>query len=184
MHKALRTTDIVEIIFSHLDAETLADCSLTCKSWNQIIIDASLWRKLAQRIKKTSKQNCSILTLKGINQTFDDLLEEKTHFKSLCLRLNHFNKHWQAIEPVETFLKCSPAEVILMSGQRSVLTLVKLQVNKNYHFSWEPWWWWKDKRGWIAAFAVDGDFLLCGVIETLQVAPNHLFIQLKSISYS
>ena len=120
----------------------------------------------------TPKQSCSILTLKGINQTFDDLLEEKTHFKRLCLRLNHFNKHWQAIEPVETFLKCSPAEVILMSGQRSVLTLVKLQVNKNYHFSWEPWWWWKDKRGWIAAFAVDGDFLLCGVIETLQVAPT------------
>ena len=117
MHKALRTTDVVEIIFSHLDAETLADCSITCKSWKQIIIDASLWRKLAQRIKKTSKQNCSILTLKGINQTFDDLHEEKNHFKSLCLRLNHFNKHWQAIEPVETFLKCSPAEVIMMAVQ-------------------------------------------------------------------
>ena len=44
-----------------------------------------------------------------------------------------------------------------------------MQVNKTFNFSWEPWWWWKDKRGWIAAFAVDGDFLLCGVIETLQL---------------
>ena len=113
MHKALRTTDVVEIIFSYLAAESLADCSLTCKSWNQIITDASLWRKLAQRIKKSSKQNCSILTLKGINQTFDDLHEESNHFRRLCLRLNNFHKNWQAIEPVETFLKCSPAEVCI-----------------------------------------------------------------------
>ena len=120
MHKALRTTDVVEIIFRHLDAESLAICSLACKSWNQIIVDASLWRKLAQRLKKTSKQNCSILTLKGINQTFDDLHEEKNHFKRLCLRLDNFKKNWEAIEPVETFLKCSPAEVNVMSVQQIV----------------------------------------------------------------
>ena len=111
MHKALRTTDIVEIIFRHLDAESLADCSLTCKSWNQIIVDASLWRKLALRLQETSKQNCFILTLKGVNQTFDDLLEENNHFRRLCLRLNNFKKNWLTLEPVETFLKCSPAEV-------------------------------------------------------------------------
>ena len=121
MHKALRTPDIVEIIFSHLDAKSLANCYLTCKSWNQIIIDASLWRKLALRMKKTSKQNCSILTLKGIHKTFDDLHAENDHFKRLCLRLDNFNKNWEAMEPVETFLKCSPAEVILMSVQQTVL---------------------------------------------------------------
>ena len=111
MHKALRTADVLEKIFSYLDGESLAICSLTCKSWNQIIIERKLWRKLAQRIKKTSKQNCSILTLKGINQTFDELQEENTHFKRLCLRLDNFHKNWRKIEPVETFLKCSPAEV-------------------------------------------------------------------------
>ena len=42
-------------------------------------------------------------------------------------------------------------------------------VNKNFHFSWEPWWWWQNKGGWIASFSIDGDYLLCGVIETLQV---------------
>ena len=115
MHKALRTPDIVEIILSHLDVKSLANCSLTCKSWNQIIIDASLWRKFALRIKRTSEQNCSILTLKGIHKTFDDPKEENIHFKRLCLRLVHFNKNWATIEPVEIFLKCSPAEVILMS---------------------------------------------------------------------
>ena len=111
MHKALRTTDIVELILSHLDIDSLYNSSLSCKTWHQIISEASLWKKLAQRISKLSRQNFSILTQKGINETFDDQAEESKHFRRLCLRFDNYIKNWKTLEPTETVLKCSPAEV-------------------------------------------------------------------------
>ena len=171
MHKALRTTDIVELILSHLDTKSLCNSSLSCKTWHRIITEASLWRKLARKIANSSKQSFYILTQKGINQTFEDLGEESKHFRQLCLRYRNFTTNWRSIQPSETVLKCSPAEVCigLVTCLEPRTNQLTPQVNKRFNFSWEPWWWWKDKRGWIAAFAVDGDFLLCGVIETLQV---------------
>lgn len=42
-------------------------------------------------------------------------------------------------------------------------------MNRNFSFEWNPWWQWKNQGGWIASFTFDENYLLCGVIETLQV---------------
>ena len=89
---------------------------------------------------------------KGLDRTFSDLTQEYEHFRELCEKFDSFTNKWKSKEPSEVLLNCSPEAV-----------------NRDFNFSWEPWWWWKNKGGWIAGFAIHKNYLLCGVIETLQL---------------
>ena len=152
MHKALRTPDILEIIFGHFDIKTLGAVSDCCQTWRSVITQASLWRKLANKIAEKSSENLDILRQKGLDRTFSDLTQEFEHFRELCEKFDSFTNKWNSKEPSEVLLNCSPEAV-----------------NRDFNFSWEPWWWWKNKGGWIAGFAIHKNYLLCGVIETLQL---------------
>ena len=149
MHKALRTGDILENIFEFLDVKSLASVYDVCKDWRNVIDQRHLWRKCSRKLARLSNQNSVIL-----NQHADksESCDESKFYKRQCTKLHKFKHSFSDIEPSEQLLECSPESV-----------------NKNFNFSWEPWWWWKNKGGWIASFATDGDYLLCGVIETLQV---------------
>ena len=152
MHKALRTPDIVEIIFGYLNIRSLSAVSDCCLTWRSIITKASLWRKLAKFYAAKSGDNQTVLRQKGLDITFDNPSEECDHFRKLCEKFDTFSTNWSSLEPRETLIKCSPEAV-----------------NRDFSFEWEPWWWWKNKGGWIAAFAIHKNYLLCGVIETLQL---------------
>ena len=76
MHRALRTPDILEIIFGHCDIKTLGVVSDCCLVWRSAVTQASLWRKLAKRIPKISSENLEILSQKGFDRTFSDLKKE------------------------------------------------------------------------------------------------------------
>jgi len=152
-HKALRTLDVLENIFSFLDLESLDTVCKTCSIWSDFVVQSLLWKKLANRLASQTKQNLAILSQKGLNLKFDDNFEEESdHFEKLCKGFNNFKTNWETIEPKETFLCCAPVDV-----------------NKNFGFEWSPWWQWKNQGGWIASFSFDEKYLLCGVIETLQV---------------
>jgi len=151
-HKALRTFDVLECIFSFLDVESL---DIVCKIynvWRECSVQSLLWKKLALRLATKTLHDYTILNLKGLHSSFDSIDEESEHFEKLCKSFANFKSNWKKIEPKETFLCCSPADV-----------------NKNFSFEWTPWWQWKNQGGWIASFTFDGEYLLCGVIETLQV---------------
>ena len=152
MHKALRTPDILEIIFGYCDIKTLGAVSDCCHVWKSVVTQASLWRKLANNIAEISSENLDILSQKGLDRTFSDSKKEFEHFRELCEKFDRFTNNWSSKEPTEVLLNCSPEAV-----------------NKNFNFSWEPWWWWKNKGGWIAGFAIHKNLLICGVIETLQL---------------
>ena len=152
MHKALRTRDLLEIIFSLLDVASLDAVFETCQLWQEVVSETSLWKKLAQSLSKSSLQNLTVLSSKGLNEKFEDHAEEAKHFRKLCLKFTSFSEKWKSLEPSEVLLNCSPEAV-----------------NRNFNFNWNPWWWWKNQGGWIASFAIDQNHLLCGVIETLQV---------------
>jgi len=151
-HKALRTYDILECIFSFLDVESLTTVCRTCSLWKECSVQSLLWKKLAFRFAFKSKYNLTILSQKGLKSNFDNIYEESDHYESLCKKFTNFKRNWKIIEPQETFLCCAPADV-----------------NKNFGFEWTPWWQWKNQGGWIASFTFDEKYLLCGVIETLQV---------------
>ena len=152
MHKALRTPDVLEIIFGHFDIKTLCVVSDCCQFWRSVVTQASLWRKLANKLAEKSSENLDVLRQKGLDRTFSDLILEYEHFRELCEKFYSFTNKWNSKEPSEVLLNCSPEAV-----------------NRDFNFSWEPWWWWKNKGGWIAGFAIHKNYLLCGVIETLQL---------------
>ena len=152
MHKALRTKDLVEIIFSLLDVPSLEAVCQSCQLWQQIVSETLLWKKLAQKLSRYSLQNLTVLSSKGLNERFQDHTEEAKHFRELCLKFTSFSEQWRWLEPSEVLLNCSPEAV-----------------NRDFNFKWDPWWWWKNQGGWIASFAIDQNNLLCGVIETLQL---------------
>ena len=151
-HKALRTFDVLEYIFSFLDVESLVNISRSCSIWRECIVQRLMWKKLALGFSLNSKQDFGILSQKGLNISCDDIDEKSDHFEKLCKHFIKYKKEWKNIEPKETFLCCAPADV-----------------NKNFDFEWNPWWQWKNQGGWIASFTFDEKYLLCGVIETLQV---------------
>ena len=151
-HKALRTYDVLECIFSFLDVESLDNVCKICKIWRDCTVQSLLWKKLALRLATKNINDYTILNLKGLHSSFDNIYEESDHFENLCKSFVNFKRNWNKIEPKETFLCCAPADV-----------------NKNFSFEWTPWWQWKNQGGWIASFTFDGEYLLCGVIETLQV---------------
>jgi len=153
-HKALRTYDVLECIFSFLDVQSLENACRTCNIWREAVIQSMLWKKLANRLASQTPQNFTIFCQKGINAKFDDnsSQEESIHFEKLCVDYLHFKTKWPDIVPKETLLHCAPADV-----------------NNNFNFDWNPFWQWKNQGGWIASFALSDKYLLCGVIETLQV---------------
>ena len=67
MHKALRTPDILEIIFGYCDIKTLGAVSDCCHVWRSVVTQASLWRKLANNIAEISSENLDILSQKGLD---------------------------------------------------------------------------------------------------------------------
>ena len=153
-HKALRTFDVLECIFSFLDQESLENICNTCSFWKAAVVQSSLWKKLANNFAAKTVENFTILKQKGLDKRFDEdkFEEESEHFQKLCHDFVHFKRDWKTIEPTETLLCCAPEDV-----------------NKNFNFKWNPWWQWKNQGGWIASFTFDKKFLLCGVIETLQL---------------
>ena len=66
-----------------------------------------------------------VLSQKGLKKNFDNNVQESEHFKKLCQKLHKFNTDWKNLEPEETFLNCSPANV-----------------NEKFNFDWDPWWVW------------------------------------------
>ena len=151
-HKALRTFDVLESIFSFLDAESLDTVCKTCRLWKDCSVQSLLWKKLALSFAAENEDDFTVLNQKGLNASFDSIEEESEHFENLCKRFSNYKSNWRTIEPAESFLCCAPADV-----------------NKNFNFDWSPWWQWKNQGGWIASFTFDDKYLLCGVIETLQV---------------
>ena len=118
MHKALRTPDILEIIFGHSDIKTLGAVSDCCHVWRSVVTQASLWRKLANNIAEISSENLDILSQKGLDRTFSDSKKEFEHFRELCEKFDRFTNNWSSKEPTEVLLNCSPEAV-----------------NKNFNFS-------------------------------------------------
>jgi len=153
-HKALRTFDVLECIFRYLDQESLENVCETCSIWKASVVQSSMWKKLANKFAAETEENKIILKQKGLGDIFeeDKFEEESEHFQSLCKSFANFKSNWKNIEPKETFLCCAPADI-----------------NRNFNFDWNPWWQWKNQGGWIASFTFDTKFLLCGVIETLQL---------------
>ena len=148
-HKALRTFDVLENIFSFLDFESLDNVCKTCSIWSESVVQCLMWKKLANRLASQTKQDFTILSQKGLNLNFEDNIEESDHFEKLCKSFSNFKTKWKTIEPKETFLCCAPVDV-----------------NKNFGFEWSPWWQWKNQGGWIASFTFDEKYLLCVWIVT------------------
>jgi len=111
-----------------------------------------MWKKLAMKYSSRSTENFITLKQNGLDDHFENINDESDHFERLCKKFEHYKSFWNLKEPTESFLCCAPADV-----------------NKNFKFEWTPWWQWKNQGGWIAAFTIYEHFLLCGVIETLQV---------------
>ena len=154
VHPALRTPDILEQIFAHLDTSSLAAAEKTCLVWQDVVLRAGLWKKLALSLASKSEQDKVTLEQKGLRKTFEEgsLREECKHFRELCVKFVNYKVNWRTIVPTETLLCCTPS-----------------QVNKTFGFSWSPNWFWANQDGWICSFKVQGELLLVGVIETLQV---------------
>ena len=81
MHKALRTRDLLEIIFNLLDLASLDAAFETCQLWQEVISETSLWKKFAHKLSKRSLQNFTVLTTKGLNEKFQEHSEESNHFR-------------------------------------------------------------------------------------------------------
>ena len=156
LHPALRTPDILEQVLGYLDISSLAAAEKTCKIWEDFVLRAGLWRKLAKSLASESEQDRVALEQKGLRKIFEEssFQEESRHFRELCERFSNYKVNWRTIKPKETLLCCTPS-----------------QVNKTFGFSWSPNWFWANQDGWICSFKVQGDLLLVGVIETLQVMP-------------
>ena len=156
VHPALRTPDILEQVLGYLDTSSLAAAEKTCRTWEDVILRAGLWKKLANSLASASEQDRVALEQKGLRKAFEEEgnvhKEESTHFRGLCERFVNYKVNWRTIRPTETLLCCAPS-----------------QVNKTFGFSWSPNWFWANQDGWICSFKVHGDLLLVGVIETLQV---------------
>ena len=156
VHPALRTPDILEQVLGYLDTSTLAAAEKTCRAWEDVVLRAGLWKKLANSLASGSEQDRVALEQKGLRKTFEEeegrLQEESRHFRGLCEKFCNYKVNWRTIRPTETLLCCTPS-----------------QVNKTFGFSWSPNWFWANQDGWICSFKVHGDLLLVGVIETLQV---------------
>ena len=154
VHPALRTPDILEQIFAHLATSSLAAAEKTCLVWKDVVLRAGLWKKLALSLASKSEQDKVTLEQKGLRKTFEEgsLREECKHFRELCVKFVNYKVNWRTIVPTETLLCCTPS-----------------QVNNTFGFSWSPNWFWANQDGWICSFKVQGELLLVGVIETLQV---------------
>lgn len=93
-HKALRTFDVLECIFSFLDLESLENVSKTCSFWEVAVVQSLLWKKLANNFASKSVEDFTILKQKGLNQSFDDKSEEESdHFEKLCKNFVHFKRN-------------------------------------------------------------------------------------------
>ena len=57
VHPALRTPDILEQIFAHLDTSSLAAAEKTCLVWKDVVLRAGLWKKLALSLALKSEQD-------------------------------------------------------------------------------------------------------------------------------
>ena len=128
-----------------------------CKTWEDVVRRAGLWKKLANGFALESEQDRVALEQKGLRKVFEEegsFQEESKHFRDLCEKFGNYKVNWRTIRPKETLLCCAPSEV-----------------NKTFGFSWNPNWFWANQDGWICSFKVQGDLLLVGVIETLQVMP-------------
>ena len=155
VHPALRTPDILEQVLGYLDISSLAAAEKTCKTWEDVVRRAGLWKKLANGFALESEQDRVALEQKGLRKVFEEegsFQEESKHFRDLCEKFGNYKVNWRTIRPKETLLCCAPSEV-----------------NKTFGFSWNPNWFWANQDGWICSFKVQGDLLLVGVIETLQV---------------
>ena len=154
VHPALRTPDILEQVLGCLDISSLAAAEKTCRIWEDVVLRAGLWRKLANSLASESEQDRVTLEQKGLRKVFEEnsLQQESRHFRELCEKFGNYKVNWRTIRPTETLLCCTPS-----------------QVNKTFGFSWSPNWFWANQDGWICSFKVQGDLLLVGVIETLQV---------------
>ena len=155
VHPALRTPDILEQVLGYLDISSLAAAEKTCKTWEDVVRRAGLWKKLANGFALESEQDRVALEQKGLGRVFEEegsFQEESKHFRDLCEKFGNYKVNWRTIRPKETLLCCAPSEV-----------------NKTFGFSWNPNWFWANQDGWICSFKVQGDLLLVGVIETLQV---------------
>ena len=155
VHPALRTPDILEQVLGYLDISSLAAAEKTCKTWEDVVLRAGLWKKLANGFALESEQDRVALEQKGLRKVFEEegsFQEESKHFRDLCEKFGNYKVNWRTIRPKETLLCCAPSEV-----------------NKTFGFSWNPNWFWANQDGWICSFKVQGDLLLVGVIETLQV---------------
>ena len=155
VHPALRTPDILEQVLGYLDISSLAAAEKTCKTWEDVVRRAGLWKKLANGFALESEQDRVALEQKGLRKVFEgegSFQEESKHFRDLCEKFGNYKVNWRTIRPKETLLCCAPSEV-----------------NKTFGFSWNPNWFWANQDGWICSFKVQGDLLLVGVIETLQV---------------
>ena len=155
VHPALRTPDILEQVLGYLDISSLAAAEKTCKTWEDVVRRAGLWKKLANGFALESEQDRVVLEHKGLRKVFEEegsFQEESKHLRDLCEKFGNYKVNWRTIRPKETLLCCAPSEV-----------------NKTFGFSWNPNWFWANQDGWICSFKVQGDLLLVGVIETLQV---------------
>ena len=156
VHPALRTPDILEQVLGYLDTSSLAAAEKTCRTWEDVVFRAGLWKKLANSLASASEQDRVALEQKDLRKTFEEeggrVQEESIHFRALCEKFVNYKVNWRTIRPTETLLCCTPS-----------------QVNKTFGFSWSPNWFWANQDGWICSFKVHGDLLLVGVIETLQV---------------
>ena len=108
-HKALQTEDVLKLIFSFLDVDSLDSVGKTCSLWKYCVVEYQLWEKLAKGLAAGSEDDFIVLNQKGLNASFNDNvqhLEKSEHFQNLCKRFTNFKRNWKTIEPKESFLYC------------------------------------------------------------------------------
>jgi len=146
----LKSSDILENIFSFLDTKSLLSVEECSELWTDVILKTSQWRKLSLFLSKMSTYNKKILQLKGIGESFEDKMLESNHFKKLCVGLSMLRHNYKHKVPTEVLLSCEASEL------------------KSQGINWDPNWT-HQPGGWICNFKLDETRLVVGIVDTVQV---------------
>ena len=99
--------EIIEKVFAALDSNTLLDCRLVCKTWNQFLENPNFWLKKLKEIGQPAKVE---LTWKNLIAKANDKIEKCIFAK--CLRMK-FTEFIRAQEKTDCLQKTLIAKVFI-----------------------------------------------------------------------
>ena len=80
--------EIIQIVFEVLDAPTLLNCRLVCKSWNQFLETPTFWLKKLREIGQPAKIETKWKTL--IAKSEDSMVQKCVFAKCLRMKFRYF----------------------------------------------------------------------------------------------